>query len=271
MRKPLSETDDAISESLVNARLRAEPLTSFPGSLPDTLEQAYAIQAASIERWYEEVGAWKVAKLSTTDRRRFLSDRLIGPVFKSSIRRVKPNSLSVMKVYTAGFAAVEAEYALELSETVRPSDRSYSDGELADLVSAVYGAAEIASSPLAVVNSIGAMAVIPDFGANCGLVVGPKIPNWRLLPARSLTASVTVDDVSVGETTTESINSDPLNAMRFLIELCGDRGIVLPEGTLISTGALTGVHEVALSSTARLDFGSIGSFEIRFKAATRVS
>jgi hypothetical protein len=47
-RPALSEQDDAISRSLVDTRRNARPLPDFPGRLPETLEQAYAIQAASI-------------------------------------------------------------------------------------------------------------------------------------------------------------------------------------------------------------------------------
>lgn len=271
MRYTISKLDDTISERLVDARLNAELLPDFPGSLPETLEQAYAIQSASIDRWQDDVVAWKVAKLPAIDRSRFPSERLMGPVFKSTICRLETDSHALMSVYEGGFAAVEAEYALELGETIHASDKPYSDGELVDLISAVYGVAEIASSPLPMLNSIGAMAVIPDFGGNCGLVIGPKIPDWRAVTPRSLTVSVTIDHVKVGEAAPDTIERDPLQATRFLIELCSCRGIDLPKGTLISTGALTGVHDMEVSSTAKLDFGRFGSFEVRFEAATPIS
>ncbi len=266
-RISLAEPDDALSRRLVDARLSAEPLPDFPGRLPVTLEQAYAIQSASAERWPDEVAAWKVARLSPTDRERFQTERLAGPVFRSSIQTVEPGSCGVMAIYEGGFAAIEAEYALELGAAVPPSGKDYSDQELADLVRAVYGAAEIAGSPLALVNEVGAMSVISDFGANAGLVVGPKIPDWRALGPGSLSASVAVDDVTVGEATPDGIGRDPLQALKFLIGLSASRGIELPEGALISTGALTGVHDVRVGSTARVDFGSFGSFEVRFEPA----
>ena len=261
----LPEPDDEISRRLVDARLSAEPLPGFPGPLPVTLEQAYAIQSASVDRWPDDVAAWKVARLTPTDRARFRTERLAGPVFRSSIQTVEPCSCEAMAIYEGGFAAIEAEYALELGNTVPPSDKDYSDEELADLVRTVYGAAEIAGSPMALVNELGAMSVISDFGANAGLVVGPKISGWRSLGPGSLSASVAVDNVTVGEATPDGIGRDPLQALRFLIELCASRGIELREGTLISTGALTGVHDVQMSSTARVDFGSFGSFEVRFE------
>ena len=265
VRTLLSEPDAAISRRLVDARLSAEPLPDFPGRLPETLEQAYAIQSASVERWPDEVAAWKVARLSRTDRARFRTQRLAGPVFRSSIQTIKPGSSEVMAIYEGGFAAIEAEYALELGTAVPPSDKDYSDEELADLVRAVYGAAEIAGSPMALVNELGAMSVISDFGANAGLVVGPKISGWRSHMPGALSASVAVDNVTVGEATPDGIRQDPLQALRFLIGFSASRGIELPEGALISTGALTGVHEVRVGSTARLKFGSFGSFEVRFE------
>ena len=265
LRTSLSGPDDAISRRLVDARLNAEPLADFPGCLPTTLEQAYAIQSASVDRWPDEVGAWKVAKLPPTDRARYPVERLAGPVFKASIQTIAPGSCGVTAVYEGGFAAIEAEYALELGAAVRPSDKDYSDEELADLVSAVYGAAEIAGSPMAQVNELGAMSVISDFGANAGLVVGPKISGWRSLGPGSLSVVVSVDDATVGEAAPDGIAGDPLQALRFLIRLSASRGIELPEGALISTGALTGVHDVRVGSAARVDFGSFGWFAVRFE------
>ena len=263
----LSGPDDAISRRLVEARLSAEPLPGFPGRLPATLEQAYAIQSASAHRWPDEVAAWKVAKLSAADRGRFQAERLAGPIFRSSIRAVEPGSREVMTVYEGGFAAIEAEYALELGAAVPPSDKDYSDEELADLVSAVYGVAEIASSPMAVLNELGAMSVISDFGGNSGLVVGPKISGWRSLGPGSLLARVAVDGLTVGESMPEPIEQDALQALKFLIGLSARRGIGLPEGALVSTGAITGIHDVRVGSTARVDFGAFGSFDVSFQSA----
>jgi len=264
----LSEPNKEVSRRLVDARLSARPTADFPGCLPVTLEQAYAIQSASINRWPDEVSAWKIGRLSATDRARFQAERLAGPIFKSSIRAGKPDSSVAMAIYEGGFAAIEAEYALELGSAVPPSDKDYSDDELADLVRAVYGVAEIASSPMALVNEFGATSVISDFGANAGLVVGPEISDWRSLGPESLFASVAVDDFTVGKASLEPIERNALQALRFLIGLSASRGIALPEGALVSTGALTGVHEVQARSISRVGFGSFGSFEVKFEPAT---
>ena len=86
----ISEQDDAISRALVNARLSARALAEYPGRLPDTLEQAYGIQSASIERWPDELAGWKVAKLAPNSRTRFGVNGLPGQY--SSRRSTVPNS-----------------------------------------------------------------------------------------------------------------------------------------------------------------------------------
>lgn len=262
----LSGQDDAISKRLVEARLGAEALRDFPGSLPETMEQAYAIQSASQARWPDDVGGWKVGLLSDADSQRFSAERLAGPIFRSSILHTESDSCASMPIYVGGFAAVEAEFVLELGFEVRPSGEKYSDEQLTDIVSAMYVGAEIASSPMAAVNKLGPTCVVSDFGNNAGLIVGPSIPGWSSRSLDSLTSTVTVDDVVVGKASADAIPGGPLQAMRFLLELCSTRGITLPLGTLISTGATTGIHEVTVDSKSRVDFGELGFLDVKFEA-----
>lgn len=261
----LPEQNEAISRCLVEARLGAQPLPDFPISLPETLEQAYAIQSASIERWPDEIAGWKVAKLSDVDNARLSAERLVGPVFKSSVRRIETGARKVMPVYEGGFAAVEAEVVLRLGVTIPPSDKTWSDEELIDTVAGAYCGAEIASSPMAVINERGPTSVVSDFGNNAGVIVGPEIADWSSKLPGFLTATVTVDGVVAGSMPVDAIVGNPLQALRFLIQVSGQRGIGLSAGTLVSTGAITGVHDVQISSTARVDFGHSGWFDVTFE------
>ena len=261
----IPELNDAVSRCLVNARMSAEPLPDFPVQVPESLDQAYEIQSASIERWPDEVAGWKVAKLSEADQVRLQAERLVGPAFKSSVHTIKPGKSRIMPVYSGGFAAVEAEIILELGATIAPSEREYSDDELVRLVAAAYCGAEIASSPMAVINERGPTSIVSDFGNNAGILVGREISNWsRTLPG-FVTATVTVDGEAVGSKPVDAITGDPLQALRYLIRISGRRGIRLPAGTLVSTGAITGVHDVKMTSTARVGFGQLGWFETTFE------
>ena len=83
-----------------------------------------------------------------------------------------------MPIYAGGFAAVEAEFILELGRAVHPSEREYPDADLIDLVSSLFVGAEIASSPMAAINKLGPTCVVSDFGNNAGLLLGPAVANW---------------------------------------------------------------------------------------------
>jgi 2-keto-4-pentenoate hydratase len=257
---------DAISRRLVAARANAEPLSDFPGKLPDTLCDAYTVQAASIARWPDEIAGWKVGMVPDSDRSRLAAERLAGPIFKSSIADIEPGSTQSMPIYRGGFAAVEAEFVLRLATTIEPSRRTFSDAELVGLVSALHVGAEIASSPMAAVNQLGPSCVVSDFGNNAGLLIGPSVPNWDSLPLDALTAAVTVDEEVVGTASASAITGGLLQVLRFLIGLCADRGITLPKGTYVSSGAVTGIHEVDVDSRAQVDFGSFGSFNVVFES-----
>lgn len=265
---PASSKEDVISRRLIDARMTATALPCFPGDLPETLAQAYGIQMASIARWRDDVAGWKVGLLSPADREHFSAERLIGPIFASHVHNVNPASTKVMPIFEGGFAAVEAEFVLELGVTVRPSGRDYTNDELADIVSTMYAGAEIASSPMADINRLGPTVVVSDFGNNAGLLLGPTVPDWRNRALDSMLAKVTVDDVVVGNASAAAIPGGPLQALRFVIGLAATRGLELPAGTLVSTGASTGIHEVELSSVARVDFGALGWFDVEFESMT---
>ncbi len=262
----LPDSDDMISRALVDARTTATPLSAFPGSIPETMAQAYAIQSASIARWPDTVAGWKVGLLPPPARKRYSAERLAGPIFRSQIHEVAAGSSAVMPIYVGGFAAIEAEFIFRLGNTVEPFDRQWTDNQLADLVAGLHIGAEIASSPMAEINNLGPTVITSDFGNNAGLLLGPEIPDWRSVRPEDLPARTIVDGEIVGEATAAAIKGGPIGALRFIVSLSIERGLELPAGTLISTGASTGIHDVDATSESRLEFGEYGWFDVTFQS-----
>ena len=220
-------------------------------------------------RWADTVAGWKIGMIPADDRLRVGEERLAGPIFKSSIVGIEAGASRTMPIYAGGFAAVEAEFILELGCAVHPSETECSDADLIALVSSLFVGVEIASSPMAAINKLGPTCVVSDFGNNAGLLLGPAVANWNSRDLESMTAKVMIDGAVVGEATANAIPGGPLAALRFLLSFAAARGIELPEGTLISTGAVTGIHDVLVSSAARVDFGSTGWFDVKFKPKRR--
>jgi len=59
-----------------------------------------------------------------------------------------------------------------------------------------------------------------------------------------------------------------MEGVRFLLEHCARRGRPLKAGQLVSTGAATGIHDIAAGQVGRVSFASHGSIGCRTFAAT---
>ena len=262
----LSETHVAIeatiSERLVEARKAAISLPAFPGQLPSDTKTAYAIQHQSINSWPDEVSGWKVGGISPLFLEQFSANRLAGPIFKSqTINALNSEAVSVT-VFEDGFAAVEAEFVIRTAVPISPAEPVKPREELKNCIASVHVGVEIASSPMADINELGPGAIISDFGNNAGLIVGPQIMNWRERAAEDIDISVVINGVEAGAIRT-CISEDAFNAFEFLSELSHARGIELPAGTLVTCGALSGIHDVEIGDHASVVFAGLGKLDVR--------
>lgn len=244
----------AIAERFLAARRSGSGLAAYPGTFPATLEDAYLVQDEAIARWGKTVVGWKVGRIMPPLSERFGTDRLAGPIFVSE-RAGDVGALPRMPVFDAGFAAAEAEFLLRIAATPPAGKTSFSLDEAADLVDTVHIGIEIASSPLGSINDLGPVAVISDFGNNNGLVVGAEIVDWRASGFEAWQVRTIIDGVEVGAGRASSFPDGAIGSARFLFELMARRGIALQPGQWISSGAVTGVHDVLPGQKVEARFG----------------
>ena len=253
--EPSSDSMVQVSDTLGRARARARALSGPPAGLPATLEEAYAIQHSSRANWNDSVAGWKVGGVPAAYRERFAQERLTGPIFARSVRRVESGNPVAMPVFDGGFAAIEPELVLELGDT-RSSDR-------------LYIGAEIASSPIPAINDYGPVAVIADFGNNNGVLLAGEIADWRER-ADPIHVTATVEGEVVGDTVLHDPLGNVFGALDFLLGHAEAHGIAMPAGTLVATGAITGIHEARVGARAHIDYGDLGSFALELVAAEPV-
>jgi len=225
-------------------------LPDYPGTMPAALEDAYAVQDAAIAIVGAEVAGWKVGRINPPIDG---IDRLAGPIFAAMIAAADGAELA-MPVFRDGFAAAEAEFLLRIAGTPDPDKTSYTIDEARNLIDAVHVGIEIASSPFPGINEHGPTVTISDFGNNNGLVVGAPIEGWRDVDLDSWPVELRVNGERVGAGTTSTMLDGPFGAARFLFEAVVARGIPLAPGQWISTGAVTGVHPVAIGDRVEATF-----------------
>ncbi len=251
------------------ARLSGSALDDFPGSVPPTLAAAYQIQDFGIARMNDAIAGWKVGRIFPPLSIEFGCDRLAGPIFNKSIQilpaamqgnarspAVKVSKTPVGSVFTGGFGAVEAEFMLRFGVSPNAGQTRFNLAEAAALIDVVHIGIEIASSPLSTINALGPAVTAADFGNNNGLLVGTEIKDWQSSDFANWIVSTAIDDVEVGRGSASVFPDGPIGAVRFLLELMAQRGIRLPAGTWVSSGAITGVHDVHVGQRVCASFTS---------------
>lgn len=243
-------TDNDIARRFVAARRDGVALPVYPGIKPLTMHEAYRIQDEAIALDARPVAGWKVGKI---DPPLEVRNRLTGPIFADQVTH---DDNAAMPVFAEGFAAAEAEFLLRLSAAPPPDKKSWSIDEARTMINAVHVGIEIASSPYPGINADGPLVTISDFGNNNGLVVGAAIPDWADATLDDWPVTLSIDDTPIGTATTATMLDGPFGAVRFLLEHAAVRGLKLLPGQWISTGAVTGVHEVRVGDRIEARFGA---------------
>lgn len=244
-----------IAKSFVAARRAAEALPDFPGQPPADLASAYRVQDEAIALWPGRVAGWKIGRVPPHQVEMLGADRLAGPIFDRFVWQVRDAEDVRFPVYENGFAAVEAEYVFRIGQDAPPKKTQWTRDEAAALASALLVGVETAGSPLATINDLGATVVVSDFGNNHGLILGAEIPDWRAQLDRGLDCETYIDDERVGAGNANGGPDGPLDALVFLLGHLAERGKPLQAGQLVSTGAVTGVHDIRIGQRARVRFG----------------
>ena len=260
-----NSSGSSIVRAFVDARRTGRALLTYPGAAPESLDAAYAIQDEAIAAWPDRIAGWKLGRINPPHDAAFGAGRLAGPIFSRAVSTAgaSPTRFGVIE---GGFAAVEAEYVLELGETA-PDRGDWTASEAAPLVSRVLTGIEIAGSPFPGINDHGPAVTASDFGNNAGLILGGEIGDWRARLA-ALTCTLAIDGVVVGRGGAASIPGGPLDSLAFLLNLLHRRGRRLEAGQLVSTGAATGVHDIVAGQGAVADFGPDGRIACEAIAAT---
>jgi len=250
-----------IAARFLSARRSAGGLADYPGTLPETLDEAYAVQDAAMADWGKTVIGWKVGRINPPLSERYGAGRLAGPIFHQET--AEDGATVKMPVFAQGFAAGEAEFLLRIGATPPAGKTSFTLDEAAALIDAVHIGIEIASSPLGPINAIGPAAVISDFGNNNGLLVGPALAGWRGSGFEESNVTLLIDGVEVGRGTASEFEQGALGSARFLFELMAKRGIALQPGQWISSGAVGGVHAANVGQVVEARFGAYGTLSVK--------
>lgn len=253
----------SIAQAFVTARRDARGLPQYPGIIPATLADGYAVQDAAIALHGATIGGWKVGKINPPVES---VNRLVGPIFADTIVAAG-DPPPALPIFTEGFGAAEAEFLLRVGAAPEPGKSNFTRGEAIALIDAVHVGIEVASSPFSGINDHGPIVTVSDFGNNNGLVIGEPIADWRSGAFEAWPVELRINGESIGTGTGKEMLDGPLGAARFLFGLLAERGIAIAPGAWISSGAVTGVHPVGVGDRVEAVFNGRQRVECSIKAA----
>ena len=248
-----------LSNTIYSARRDNTILDVYPGQPPATLEEAYAVQDLSIKACEDEITGWKIGMVPPEFRDQLGAERIMGPAYKKVThfigRSHSDDEVLQLPVFEGGFIAIEAELVIEIAEDIAPGSVNTADG-VEHLIKAVYAGIEIASSPIVDLNSYGPTAIITDFGNQQGMIIGAKIDNW-LEAVKDMEAKTVINGELISAKPATNVLNGQLAALAYIIDCAAKRGITLPAGSFILSGATTGVHETVVGAKSTVSFGDM--------------
>lgn len=261
-------TASRLASRFVAARREARSLPAYPGSAPTTLAEAYAVQDAAIDLWPDEIAGWKIGLIPPGQREIYGAARIAGPIFRADVQEYQVDAIATLPVFSGGFGAVEAEFVFRMARDAPHGVTDWSHEDAVRLVDALFIGVENAGSPLATINDLGAAVTASDFGNNAGLIIGAEVADWRQRDLATLTAETFIDGQTAGSGDAARIPGTPIAALTFILGHAAARGRPLRAGQFVSTGAVTGVHQISAGQSAEASFGAFGIIRCRAEAAT---
>lgn len=258
-------TPDAVAREFADHRRRSVGFSCFPGAEPETLESAYAIQNAAIALWDKPIAGWKVGRITGELEQSLGENRFLGPLFADTIWAACTSGPTPFPCIAGGFAALEAELVAVIASP--DANEDCTPAYCASLVKAWHIGIEVAGSPLATIDTLSPLVSIAAFGNNVGLILGPRVDlDGAGVTWNDVQCTVNLSGKSVGPRAAGLLPGGPLAAITFAIRKLHALGHAIPEGTLISTGAITGVHAVHAGMNAEALFEPGGALRVEMTA-----
>lgn len=255
----MSDGAREIARAFVDARTSWSSIERYPGDRPGSLDVAYAIQNEALSIWDRKVGGWKIGRINSPNSERLGANRLVGPVFSDTIQ-FQDNTPARFRIFENGFAAVEAEFMLRLA----PKDKQLPDSaeEAMDWIDEIRVGIEVAASPYKAINDDGPCVTVSDHGNNAGLLLGEIVPQDRWTEIDKVEVALDIDGCIMGKSTVAEMLDGPFGSVAFLLRNLAARGIEAEAGWWISTGAITGVHDIRSGETAKVLFDGFRPLEL---------
>jgi 2-keto-4-pentenoate hydratase len=246
----MAMTDAQVKElaaQLVAARTSGKPLaTAAAAGLPTNDNDAYRVQDAVMAKLGRRAAGWKVGAANPT------SEPNCAPIFDGLIHQAAAGAPG------AASTGIELEIAFTLARGFPASQTKPSRTDVEAAIGAANIVLETCVARLAEGMDAPALLRLADNGINHGLVIGPRVENWRTIESKLLVARVDAGGRVIAETTGGHTSPDLIGLLTWLVGHCVTQRGGIPAGTIVTTGSWMGIRFVDTPVEVRGDFPGLG-------------
>jgi 2-keto-4-pentenoate hydratase len=218
---------------------------------PATLEDAHAIQDATVAELGDSVAGWKVAAP--------MQDKLVRGVLLKSRVLESPTWVPAALVPLMG---VEAEIAFRFKRDMPAQDTDYSYAEVAANVAAAAGI-EIVDSRFEDYQGAPMLDKTADFVSNGAFILGSQHEQWSGFDLAGLEVTLSIDAQVVVRKVGGHPTGDPLTrAVQLVNAFRTTTGV--KAGQVVTTGTYTGLHYAKAGQTVVATFTGFGTAQVSF-------
>lgn len=244
-----------LADQLVDARTSGRALaTAAAAGLPSSDAEAYRVQTAVMTKLGKRAAGWKVGAANPA------SEPNCAPIFDGLIHQDSVGAPSASSTGTA-FTGVELEIAFTLARGFAAGTIKPSRGDVEAAIGAANIVLETCVSRIAEGMDAPALLRLADNGINQGLIIGPRVEDWRLINSTALVARVEADSHVIAETTGGHTSPDLIGLLTWLVGHCVTERGGIPAGTIVTTGSWMGIRFVTTPAQIRGAFPGLGKID----------
>ena len=229
-------------------------------ALPQTRQEAYAIQSDYCSKSKYPCFGWKIAATSAAGQGHIgVTSPIAGRLLKERV--FSPNSSLLFG--SNRMAVAEPEFAFIMKKTLFSRKEEYEREEVILAVDTLHLAVEIPDSRFEDFSTVGAIQLIIDNACTHQLVIGPPVQSeWKHKDLSKHNVTISTQGGSFNLGNGSNVLGDPRNALTWLVNELSENGINLMAGETVTTGTCTIPIADQKSDIVKADFGILGAIQL---------
>ena len=221
---------------------------------PTNLEDALAIQTATVEASGKAIDGWKcLVPLNP-------AQIIVAPILEGTVQQGEE---CLVECTEPGKTLIEPEIAFILGADLPARETAYTESEIDNAIASAHMALELLQRRYAA--SANDELIFADRQADCllnqGIFVGPEITKAQAYDAGEI--KISIDQAKYDG---KHPNLSAQTPVYWLINFMRERGVSFKKGQTIITGSYAGAIEVPVKNT-EITYEGFGQYQVTFKEA----